>query len=121
MPAYEDVVRPFNMNGDLEFTDVWNFPSVRPYEGKHPAEKPQDMLRHAIEASTYPGDIVLDCFAGSGATAVAALATGRRTVAIEIESDWSQRIVSRLETTDTAVTFTSRRRRRATIPQGSLF
>lgn len=119
MPAYEDVVRPFNMNGDLEFTDVWNFPSVRPYEGKHPAEKPQDMLRHAIEASTYPGDIVLDCFAGSGATAVAALATGRRTVAIEIESDWSQRIVSRLETTDTAVTFTSRRRRRATIPQGS--
>jgi site-specific DNA-methyltransferase (adenine-specific) len=118
MPAYEDVVRPFNMNGEMEFTDVWNFPSVRPYEGKHPAEKPQDMLRHMIEASTYPGDIVLDCFAGSGSTAVAALATGRRTVAIEIERAWVSRIVERLS--DTVMPITSRRQRKATL-QGSLF
>ncbi|MEP7126243.1 MAG: site-specific DNA-methyltransferase [Byssovorax sp.] len=96
MPAYEDVVRPFHMNGDLEYTDVWNFPSVRPYEGKHPAEKPLEMLRHIIEASTYPGDLVLDCFAGSGATAVAAMACNRRTVAIEIEGAWVQRIVERV-------------------------
>jgi len=99
MPAYEDVVRPFNMNGDLEFTDVWTFPSVRPYEGKHPAEKPQDLLRHAIEASTYPGDVVLDCFSGSGSTAVAALATGRRTVAIEIEPTWARYAADRVGAT----------------------
>jgi adenine-specific DNA-methyltransferase len=96
MPAYEDVVRPFNVSADLEFTDVWTFPSVRPYEGKHPAEKPQDLLRHAIEASTYPGDIVLDCFAGSGSTALAALATGRRTVALEIDTAWTQFIADRV-------------------------
>ncbi len=96
MPAYEDVVRPFNMTGELEYTDVWTFPSVRPYEGKHPAEKPIEMLRHAIEASTYPGDIVLDCFAGSGATATAAIMSGRRAVAIEIEESWVQRIMDRV-------------------------
>ena len=121
MPAYEDVVRPFNMSGDQEFTDVWNFPSVRPYDGKHPAEKPQDMLKHAIEASTYPGDIVLDCFAGSGSTAVASIATGRRTIAMEIDADWARRIVGRLGTPDPTAHLTSRRRRRTPSPQGSLF
>lgn len=100
MPAYEDVVRPFHMNGELEYTDVWNFPSVRPYEGKHPAEKPLEMLRHAIEASTYPGDLVLDCFAGSGATAVAAIASNRRTIAIEIEDSWVKRIAERVVLTE---------------------
>lgn len=120
MPAYEDVVRPFNMNGDLAFTDVWDFPSVRPYEGKHPAEKPQDLLRHAIEASTYPGDIVLDCFAGSGSTSTAALVAGRRTVAIEIEQNWTKQIAERLCAPDAWGSAPSRRRRQVT-PQESLF
>ena len=69
MPPYEDIVRPFHMSGELDYMDVWNFPSVRPYRGKHPAEKPLEMLRHIISASSYEGDIVLDCFAGSGSTA----------------------------------------------------
>ena len=76
MPPYEDVIRPFYMDSSKEFTDVWTFPSVRPYKGKHPAEKPAAMLEHMIEATTFPGDIVLDCFAGSGGTAVAALKLG---------------------------------------------
>jgi len=66
MPPYEDVIRPFEVNSMVEFTDVWNFCSVRPYDGKHPAEKPIDMLEHSILSTTYEGDIVLDCFAGSG-------------------------------------------------------
>jgi len=73
MPPYEDVVRPFIIDGSQEFTDVWTFSSVRPYRGKHPAEKPSDLLEHAITASSFPGDIVLDCFAGAGSTALAAL------------------------------------------------
>lgn len=97
MPPYEDVIRPFTMDASKEFTDVWTFPSVRPYKGKHPAEKPAALLEHAIEATTYPGDIVLDCFAGSGSTALAALKLKRRAVAIEIESDWAEVIASRVE------------------------
>jgi len=120
MPAYEDVVRPFNMSGDLEYTDVWTFPSVRPYEGKHPAEKPIDMLCHAIEASTYPGDIVLDCFAGSGATAVAALASNRRTVAIEIEEVWARRVTERVSSSEDAAP-EKRSRRKPARTQGRLF
>jgi len=95
MPRYEDIVRPFNMDASREFTDIWTFPSVKPYKGKHPAEKPLELLEHAIEATTYPGDIVLDCFAGSGSTALAALRCGRRAVAMEIESKWVQAISER--------------------------
>ena len=96
MPPYEDAIRPFVMDGSKEFTDVWTFPSVRPYRGKHPAEKPRAMLEQVIEATTFPGDIVLDCFAGSGSTAAAALRLGRRAVAIEIEPQWINYIASRL-------------------------
>ncbi len=97
MPRYEDAIRPFIMNGSKEFTDVWTFPSVRPYRGKHPAEKPPDLLGHAIEASSFPGDIVLDCFAGSGSTALAALKLKRRAVAIEIDPQWAAEIAARVQ------------------------
>lgn len=92
MLDYRDLVRPF-LNGSTDpFTDVWEFQNVRPYKGKHPAEKPIDMLRHAIKATTYPGDIVLDSFAGSGSTAIAALGLGRKSISIEIEEKWCHQI-----------------------------
>jgi site-specific DNA-methyltransferase (adenine-specific) len=97
MPPYEDAIRPFVIDASKEFTDVWTFPSVRPYKDKHPAEKPAALLEHAIEATTFAGDIVLDCFAGSGSTALAALKLQRRAVAIEIEPAWAERIASRVE------------------------
>ena len=34
LPEYEDVIRPFNVNKDIEFTDVWSFKNVRQYKGK---------------------------------------------------------------------------------------
>lgn len=97
MPPYEDVIRVFSIDASKEFTDVWTFQSVRPYKGKHPAEKPAAMLEHAIEATTFPGDVVLDCFAGGGSTALAALKLKRRTVAIEIDPAWAAQIASRVQ------------------------
>lgn len=97
MLPYEDVVRPMNVNGGVQYTDVWDFASVRPFKGKHPAEKPLDMLTHIVSVSSYPGDIVLDCFAGSGSTALAAIELGRRAVAIEIEPRWTSRAVADIQ------------------------
>lgn len=88
MPAYEDVIRAFNVDPKEPFIDVWDFMNVRQYGGKHPAEKPQDMLRHIIRTSSYEGDVVLDCFAGSGSTLAAAASLGRRGVGVEIEDRW---------------------------------
>ena len=97
MPPYEYVVRVFSIDASKEFTDVWTFQSVRPYKGKHPAEKPAAMLEHAIEATTFPGDIVLDCFAGGGSTALAALKLKRRAVAIEIDPAWAAQTAYRVQ------------------------
>jgi adenine-specific DNA-methyltransferase len=96
IPRYEDVIRPFMVDANQEFTDVWTFPSVRPYRGKHPAEKPAALLEHAIAATTFAGDIVLDCFAGSGSTALAALRLGRRSVSMEIAPEWALQIADRV-------------------------
>ena len=88
IPDYEDIIRPFNVCKDVEFTDVWTFENVRQYRGKHPAEKPIDLLEHAISATTFEGDIVLDCFAGSGSTGVASTHLKRLSVLIEIDPKW---------------------------------
>jgi adenine-specific DNA-methyltransferase len=127
LPPYEDVVRVFNMDASKEFTDVWTFPSVRPYKGKHPAEKPIAMLEHAIEATTLPGDIVLDCFAGSGSTLTAALNLNRRAIGIEIDPRWVDSISMRLDvasvqaSTRTAKDESSTAKKQLNAPQLRLF
>ncbi len=88
IPDFEDIIRPFNVNKDVEFTDIWSFENVRQYRGKHPAEKPVDLLEHAIKATTYEGDIVLDCFAGSASTGIAAMNLGRKAILFEIAPEW---------------------------------
>lgn len=82
---YEALRRPFAVTKEVPYTDVWDFKPVEYYPGKHPCEKPQALLEHAIAASSRPGDVVLDAFAGSGATGVAALKLGRQFVGIEME------------------------------------
>lgn len=51
---------------------------------RHPNEKPLDLMRRLIEATTKPNDLILDPFAGSGTTLVAALQSGRRYIGVEL-------------------------------------
>jgi site-specific DNA-methyltransferase (adenine-specific) len=53
----------------------------------HPTQKSIEILKPLIEAFSRPGDLVLDAFAGSGSTCVAARRTGRRYVGIELDRD----------------------------------
>lgn len=75
-------------------TSVWMNHKDR---GKHhPAAKPQRMLRDWVTLFSEPGDIVLDPFAGSASTAVAAKAEGRRSLSIELDPQWITRARDRL-------------------------
>jgi site-specific DNA-methyltransferase (adenine-specific) len=85
---YEDLRRPFSVTADVPYADVWTFPIVSHYPGKHPCEKPAQMLEHIITASSRPGALVLDCFAGSGSTLSAAKRLGRNFIGIEIDPRW---------------------------------
>ncbi len=61
---------------------VWSFPSVRANHD-HDSKFPLELPRRAIRLFTDPGDVVLDCFLGSGTTAIAAAREGRRWIGIE--------------------------------------
>ena len=85
---YEDLRRPFSVTPDVPYTDVWTFPTVGHYKGKHPCEKPLAMMEHIIRTSTRPGAVVLDCFAGSGSTGLACHHLGRSFIGIEREAEY---------------------------------
>lgn len=84
---YEDLRRPFFAPGE-SFTDVWTFAPTGINPGRHPAEKPLPIMRHIIRASTRPGDLVLDAFAGSGSMSAACIDEGRNVVAVESSGEW---------------------------------
>jgi adenine-specific DNA-methyltransferase len=86
---YEDLRRPFSVTADVPYTDVWTFPTVQHYKGKHPCEKPLAMMEHIIRASTKPGAVVLDCFAGSGVTGEACERLGRDFLGIEQDTKYA--------------------------------
>ncbi|SAL06687.1 DNA-methyltransferase [Caballeronia calidae] len=69
-----------------------------PYSGNrhHPTEKAPQTLAPLIEAFTQPDDIVLDPFAGSGSTCVAASQTGRHYVGIELDPAYYATALARL-------------------------
>ena len=87
LEEYKSLRRCFSVSASVPYTDVWTHKPVQFYPGKHPCEKPADMLRQIIEASSRPGDLVADFFMGSGSTIKAALALGRRAVGVELETE----------------------------------
>jgi len=95
LPNYQEIIRPFTVTADVAYTDIWDFPTVKPYQGKHPAEKPIDLINHIIKASSNPDNVVLDCFAGSGVVGQVANQLERQAILIEIEAHWCQKIALR--------------------------
>lgn len=84
---YQLLRRSFTVTVDVPYTDVWNYSSVQYYPGKHPCEKPAEMMEHIINSSSREGDVVADFFMGSGATIKAALKLNRRVIGVELETD----------------------------------
>ena len=74
--------------GGKQMKSVWRIGAPRTEEkkfGKHPTQKPVALIERCILASTREGDLVMDPFLGGGTTAVAALATKRRCLGIELD------------------------------------
>ena len=63
----------------------------------YPTEKNIDMLKRIIETSSRPGDLVLDCFAGSGTTLVAAEELGRQWIGVDIGDESISTITERFK------------------------
>ncbi len=79
--------------------NVWTIPRVRykmPEYRKHPTQKPEALLERIIKASSNPGDVVLDLFAGTFTTAAVSQRLGRRSISIEQEYEYVEIGLNRL-------------------------
>lgn len=94
---YEDLRRPFTVSPAVPCADVWDFAPVQDYPGKHPCEKPWRLLAHVVNASSRPGAVVLDPFAGSGALGPVCADLGREYVGIELDPTWHGKASRRLQ------------------------
>lgn len=80
-----------HLNGGKQMTDVWRLPAIAPWEkscGKHSTQKPLAIMTRIILASTNRGAWVLDPFAGSSTTGIAANLIDRRFLGIEREIEY---------------------------------
>jgi site-specific DNA-methyltransferase (adenine-specific) len=75
---------------------VWQFPAVQARQIGHPAPFPIELPHRCIQLYTYKGDTVLDPFAGSGSTCVAAAQDERFFVGYEISPEYCQLAENRL-------------------------
>ncbi len=88
------------LNGGTQMTDVWRIPSVGKWEktcGKHPTQKPLRLLYRIILACTHEGDTILDPFAGSCTTGIAANLLNRKFIGIDQSEEYLQLGIRRKE------------------------
>ncbi|MBF0234791.1 MAG: site-specific DNA-methyltransferase [Desulfamplus sp.] len=83
--------------------DIWKMPSVNNSEktfGKHPTQKPEEIVKRAIIASSNVNDLVFDPFCGSGTTGVICKKLNRKFVGIDNDKTWLNIAKNRLESTN---------------------
>lgn len=99
---YKDMV---NWNSDgmhtrgRQMRSVWSIPLTPQSEkihGKHPTQKPVELLKRIIRSSSNVGDLVLDPFNGSGTTGVVAKQAGRRYIGIDLEDKYLELALKRI-------------------------
>ena len=76
----------FSFNNQKTHHSVWNYDIDKKIG--HVTPKPLEMIKNIIKHSSNKGDIVLDCFMGSGTTAVACKELGRNFIGIEKEQEY---------------------------------
>ncbi|MBR0181901.1 MAG: site-specific DNA-methyltransferase [Bacteroidaceae bacterium] len=114
VPHYYNYELMKRINGDTQMTDVWRLPAIAPWEKtctKHPTQKPLGLLSRIIMASTEPGAWILDPFAGSSTTGIAANLLGRRFLGIEQDEEFAKISKARREEIEDIKTFAKYRRK----------
>ena len=88
------------INQGKQMRNVWEIPAPSSKEkkfGRHPTQKPVELLKRIILASTKEGDLVLDPFCGSSTTGVAAVSLNRRYIGIDLEDEYLHLSKKRIE------------------------
>jgi DNA modification methylase len=83
-------------NWALLCRDIWRIPPGASTNSAHPAVMPAELAARAIRLSSWPGELVVDPFCGSGTTLLAARDLGRRAIGLEISERYCELAVRRL-------------------------
>lgn len=108
------------INGGVQMQDVWRLSAASAWEkqnGKHPTQKPLRLLYRAILASTNIGDKILDPFAGSSTTGIAANLMGRQFVGIDESRDFLNLSIKRKEQINNPIHFLEMKQRMEEDPE----
>ena len=87
----------------LQMRSVWSMGTPKPIEkkfGKHPTQKPEDLLKRIILASTNKGDLIVDPFTGSSTTGIIAYLLGRNFIGVDLEKKYLDLSIKRFEELD---------------------
>ncbi len=93
----------FLKNPGMQMRSVWAISTPKKEEkifGKHPTQKPLDLLNRIILASSNKNDWILDPFTGSSTTGIAALKHGRKFIGIDMEKNYLDLSIKRFEQLD---------------------
>lgn len=90
----------FLKKANAQMRSVWAIGTPKPIEkkfGKHPTQKPEDLLKRIVLASTKKNDLVLDPFTGSSTTGIEAYLLGRDFIGIDTEKKFLDLSIKRFE------------------------
>jgi site-specific DNA-methyltransferase (adenine-specific) len=88
------------LNNNKQMKDVWTTSLTKPSEkkcGKHPTQKPLEILDKIILASTNENDLILDPFCGSSTTGISAVRLNRKYIGIDNEKEYMDLSIKRYE------------------------
>jgi len=87
----------------FQMRSVWAIGTPKAVEkkfGKHPTQKPEELLKRVVLASTNKGDLILDPFAGSSTTGIAAYLLGRHFIGVDTDPKFLDLSIKRFEELD---------------------
>ena len=82
---YDKLRRTFKLTSDTIWNDTWYFKPTPSRQGRHPCEKPEDLISHIINVSSNEGDLVVDMFCGSCVVPKCCGKMNRRCVAGDVD------------------------------------
>ena len=87
----------FNRQRDTYENAIFEQPVVSHTKRIHPTQKPVEVIEQLIKIHSNEGDIIMDCFMGSGTTAVACELNNRKWIGFELEQEYLEKANKRLD------------------------
>ena len=89
---YENLRRTFNLTTDRPYNNTWNFKQTPSRKGRHPCEKPEELISHILETSSKENDVVVDMFCGSCAVPKCCNKMNRKCIAGDVDDKYFPRL-----------------------------